>query len=315
MERPPLKLANVQVDEQDFAFFALGLDTPDFIRPTEVKSYRTDKRALALVSAVQQGKDIAGTDFSGINLTGADLSGADLSGVNLSGAVCYKTRFNRANLAGANFSDAYVEAVDFSDADLTDAEFKHAFIRDVRTDGANMSAALKNRFSAMEAMIKAIESGALDIRFLTRADLNRLDLRRIDLSRVDLEGIDLSAFVLEGVNLCGVHINPAVLMSMNDLRRHQLDVKKMADKAVKRATLKLEQENREALAFYAKDELKKKDKKASMKKKKLSRPAMKGTGQVPVDVNTGTNALDRPKKVRGRGPTARGARGRKEHGN
>lgn len=248
--RPELKLANVKVSEKEMAYFALGIGMPDFELPSEKKTWKSDAQAVSLLKAIQNGEDVSGQDFSGVNLTKADLSGADLTMVCFKGATFFKTNLSGANLSGADLSESYMEECDLSDADLTDVNWEKAYLRSLKTDGARLDEKVRARLAAQAFLIEQLEKGLIDIRFLTKEDLLHLDLRRIDLSKIDLDGIDLSAFVLEGVNLRGVHIDPKMLMSLEQLHHYHQFIQELDEKQVKLETLKLAKEKRLEMEKY-----------------------------------------------------------------
>lgn len=250
-ERPGMKVANVKVTDADMVYFSLGLGTAEYILPTERDDYRSDARAVALVADVRAGKDLSGRDFSGINLKNADLSGGCFSGCNFSGAVFYKTNAHGADFSKADFTEAYLEGVDFSKANLTQACFKRVYARALILDEAQIDEAERKRFDALELLIEKIESGEIDIRFLSKADLLGLDLRRLDLTHVDLDGVDLSSFVLEGVNLRGVYIDPKQLMSLEGLMHYYAEVRAMNAKRLQMETLRVMKENADKNQAYA----------------------------------------------------------------
>lgn len=250
-ERPGMKVANVKVTDADMVYFSLGLGTAEYILPTERDDYRSDARAVELVADIQAGKNLSGRDFSGINLKNADLSGGCFSGCNFSGAVFYKTNASGADFSEANFTEAYLEGVDFSKANLTHACFKRVYARALILDEAQIDDAECRRFEALELLIEKIESGEIDIRFLSKADLLGLDLRRLDLTHVDLEGVDLSSFVLEGVNLRGVYIDPKQLMSLDGLMHYYAEVRAMNAKRLQMETLRVMKENADKNQAYA----------------------------------------------------------------
>ena len=251
MKRPGMKIANVKVTDADMVYFSLGLGTAEYVLPTERDDYRSDARAVALVADVRAGKDLSGRDFSGLNLKNADLSGGRFHGCTFAGAVFYKTNAKNADFSKADFTEAYLEGVDFSNADLSDADFKRVYARALRLDGARVDEDARRRFDALEVLIEKIESGEIDIRFLSRADLLGLDLRRLDLTHVDLDGLDLSAFVLEGVNLRGVYIDPKQLMSLEGLMHYYADVRAMQAKRLQTEAQQALRENQAKIKAYA----------------------------------------------------------------
>ena len=275
LERPEMKTQTAKITEEDWAYFSLGIDKTEFILPSERADYKSDPRAVALVEAVKAGKDLSGQDFSGVNLKGADISGAKLQGANLQGAILYKTTANKCDFKGANFDGAYIEYFDGSGSDFRDASFKHVFVRNTNFKKAKIDEKELSKFAAIEQLIHLIESGQLDIRCLSKADLMHLDLRRIDLTNVDLEGVDLSGLILEGVNLCGTYIDPKQLMSLEGLQHYHQFVQKKKEQKLKLETLKVIQAKAKELDVYAaKQKLTKKTPDAP--RKKLKRPPLKG---------------------------------------
>ena len=103
-----------------------------------------------------------------------------------------------------------------------------------------------------------------------------MDLRRIDLSKIDLEGIDLSAFVLEGVNLRGVHIDPKMLMSLEQLHHYHQFIQELNEKEIKLETLKFAKEKHlEMEKYHQKQQDELKQNKKLILKKKQKRPLEK----------------------------------------
>ena len=274
LQRPEMKTQSAKITEEEWSYFSLGIDKSEFILPSELADYKSDPRAVALVEAIKAGEDLSGRDFSGVNLKGADISGAKLQGANLSGAIFYKTTANKCDFQGANFDGAYLEYFDGSSSNFTGASFKHVFVRNTNFKKAKIDEKELAKFSAIEQLIRLIESGQLDIRCLTKQDLMHLDLRRIDLSKVDLEGVDLSALVLEGVNLCGTYIDPKQLMSLEGLQHYHRLVQKMNETKLKMETLKVIQAKSKELDAYAKREAE--NKKTDTSFKKARRPKPKG---------------------------------------
>ena len=247
-----MKLADTKVSEKDMIYFSLGLEAEDYLLPSERGNYKTDPRAVQLVQDVRAGKDLSGHDFSGINLKGADISGGHFAGASFKGAVFYKTDAHGADFTGCDFTEGYFEDSDFSDSILTDAIFEKTYLRTLKTNNATLDEDLEKRLTAMEFLIKKIESGEIDIHCLTRSELMCLDLRRLDLSKVDVSDLDLSMFNLEGVNLRGVYINPLQKLSMDQWQSDLLAVEKLNEKKLKEETLKALKAKREELAEYAK---------------------------------------------------------------
>ena len=274
--RPELKLANVKVSEKEMAYFSLGIGSPDVQLPSEKMTWRTDARAVSLVRAIQNGEDVQGKDFSGVNLTKADLAGADLRGISFKGSVFLKTNLVGANLTGVDLSEAYLEDCDLSGADLTDVNWEKTYTRNLNIDGAILDEKARARLSAQAFLIEQLEKGLIDIRLLSQEDLHCLDLRRIDLSKIDLEGIDLSAFILEGVNLRGVHIDPKMLMSLEQLHHYHQFIQELNEKEIKLETLKFAKEKHlEMEKYHQKQQDELKQNKKLILKKKQKRPLEK----------------------------------------
>lgn len=251
LSRPEMKIANVKVTDAEMAYFELGIGQPEFVLPSERDDYRSDARAVELVRAVKAGEDLSGCNFKGINLKKADLSGARLAGANLSEAILYQTSFKGADLKGTHFTGAYLEGVDFEDADLTGAHFEGVFARALTLNRAQIDEEALKKLTALELLIQKIESGEIDIRFLSRADLLCLDLRRLDLTHVDLEGLDLSGFILEGVNLRGTYIDPKQLMSLEGLQHYYMSVRALTAKRLMEEEAKTLGARGEELTRYA----------------------------------------------------------------
>lgn len=275
MTRPAMKVADTKITDSDMMYFSLGIDTQEFILPSVRDDYRSDKRAVELVQAVKAGIDLQGRDFSGVNLKGADISGACLKGANLSGAVFYKTTAKNCDFEGADFTEAYMEEVDFEGSDFSGADWNRIYARKLNLKNTAIDEKDLKKLTALEFLIKQIEAGHIDIRFLSKSDLLHLDLRRLDLTNVDLKGIDLSAFDLEGINLRGVYIDPNRLLSLEGLLHYYREVEKMDAKAIKTATLKFAQARKKELQEYAKNELENADKRVYTPQNELFRPPLK----------------------------------------
>lgn len=275
LERPEMKAQSAKITEEDWAYFSLGIDKEEFILPSERSDYKSDPKAVALVEAIRAGKDLSGQDFSGVNLKGADISGAKLQGANLQGAIFYKTTANKCDFKGANFDGAYMEYFDGSGSDFRGASFKHVFVRNLNLKKAKIDEKELSKFAAIEHLIRLIETGQLDIRCLSKADLMHLDLRRIDLTNVDLSGVDLSGLILEGVNLCGTYIDPKQLMSLEGLKHYYQLVQKKSEKKLKLETLKVIQTKAKELDAYAAKQITN-TRKPLAPRKKLKRPPLKG---------------------------------------
>ena len=271
LKRPEMKIANTKVSEKDMIYFSLGLDSEDYVLPSERESYKSDPRAVQLVQDIRACKDLSGRDFSGINLKGADISGAHFAGSSFKGAIFYQTDAHGSDFTDCDFTEAYFEDSDFSDSVLTGAEFRKTYLRKLKTDNAEMDEELSKRLTAMEFLIHKIETGEIDIHCLTQSELMCLDLRRLDMSKVDVSDMDLSMFNLEGVNLRGVYINPLQKLSMAHWQKALLDVEKLSEKKLKEETLKVLKEKHIELDKYSK---KQKDIK-EIKSKTLSRPLPK----------------------------------------
>ena len=271
LKRPDMKLANTKVTEKDMIYFSLGLDSEDYVLPSERNDYKSDARAVRLVADIRAGKDLSGQDFSGINLKGADISGGHFAGASFKGAIFYKTDAHGADFSDCDFTEAYFEDSDFSDCTLTGANFQKTYLRKLKTDNADMDTDLEKRLTAMEFLIKKIESGEIDIHCLTRSELMCLDLRRLDMSRVDIDGLDLSAFNLEGVNLRGVYINPLQKLSMDQWQKDLLAVEQLSEKKLKEEHLKAIKSRQQELTEYAKQQTEVK----AVRTKKIVRPPQK----------------------------------------
>ena len=122
LKRPEMKLANTKVSEKDMIYFSLGLETEDYVLPSERDNYLSDPRAVQLVQDVRAGKDLSGKDFSGINLKGADISGGHFAGASFKGAIFYQTDAHDSDFSGCDFTEAYFEDSDFSQAILSGAD-------------------------------------------------------------------------------------------------------------------------------------------------------------------------------------------------
>ena len=268
LQRPSMKLANTKVTEKDMIYFSLGMDSEDYILPSERDDYKSDARAVQLVADIKAGKDLSGQDFSGINLKGADISGGHFAGSSFKGAIFYKTDAHGSDFSDCDFTEAYFEDSDLSDSVLTGAQFQKTYLRKLKTDNAQMDADLEKRLTAMEFLIKKIESGEIDIHCLTRSELMCLDLRRLDMNKVDVSDIDLSMFNLEGVNLRGVYINPLQKLSMNQWQKDLMAVEKLSEKKLKEETLKLAKNKRLELESYASQQTEIRD----VKSKAVTRP-------------------------------------------
>lgn len=273
LKRPEMKLANTKVSEEDIAYFSLGLADEDFLLPSDMNDYTHDARAVRLVADIRAGKDVSGRDFAGINLKGADISGARLAGADFSKAVFYKTKADDCDLRDADFTDAVLEESSFANADMRGACFKRTYTRKLRLDGAQLDESAQNYLTAMDMLIAQIESGAIDLRGISRQDLLSLDLRRLDLSQVDLSGIDLSPFILEGVNLRGVYIDPKHLLSLAQLHRTQYRAAKLSEKKLKEETLRVVKDKEKKLVQYGKQKAEKPQ--PPVKTKKPRRPPVK----------------------------------------
>ena len=281
LKRPDMKLANTKVTEKDMIYFSLGLDSEDYVLPSERDDYKSDARAVRLVADIRAGKDLSGQDFSGINLKGADISGGHFAGASFKGAIFYKTDAHGADFTDCDFTEAYFEESDFSDCMLTGACFQKTYLRRLKTDNAEMDADLEKRLTAMEFLIKKIESGEIDIHCLTRSELMCLDLRRLDMSKVDITGLDLSAFNLEGVNLRGVYINPLQKLSMDQWQKDLLAVEQLGEKKLKEEHLKAVKARQKELADYAKKQTEIEE----VRTKKPVRPMKKQDEFAPVPLS------------------------------
>lgn len=274
-KRPEMKIANVKVSDQDMMYFSLGIDIEDFELPSSRKDYRSDARAVALVQAIKAGKNLTGENFAGINLKGADISGGNFEGADFSGAIFYKTTAKNCSFAGADFTEAYLEDTNFDGSDFTEVSLKRVYARNLNLDNVQMDESDRKKLDAFEFLIQQIESGQIDIRCLSKADLLGLDLRRLDLSKVDLEGIDLSGFILEGVNLRGVYIDPKQLMSLEGLQHYHKFVENLSEKKIKLETLKFAQSHQQEMKLYAQKQMEDIDKTVYTPKEQLVRPNFK----------------------------------------
>lgn len=278
LQRPEMKLANTKVSDKDMIYFSLGLDSEDYVLPSERDDYRSDARAVKLVQDIKAGKDLSNQDFSGINLKGADISGGHFSGASFKGAIFYKTNAHGADFTGCDFTEAYFEESDFSDCLLKEAVFQKTYLRKLTVQNADMDEDLEKRLHTMEVLIALIESGKIDIHCLTRSELMCLDLRRLDMSKVDVSDLDLSMFNLEGVNLRGIYINPLQKLSMDQWQKDLLAVEKLSEKKLKEETLKAVKAHRKELAEFAKSQTEIKD----IKTRQLARPRLKRDEFKPI---------------------------------
>lgn len=276
LRRPQMKTQQAKITDEDWQYFSLGIDKQEFILPSKRQDYTSDPRAVALVQAIKNGQDLSGQDFSGINLKGADISGGNFQGANFAGAIFYNTTARNCHFDQANFDGAYWENFDASESCFTDASFHHIFIKNITLDGSEIDEKELAKFSALEHLMRLIESGQLDIKSLSKTDLMHLDLRRLDLSKVDLEGIDLSMLVLEGVNLCGTYIDPKQLMSLAGLEHYHCSVQTMKEKKLKLETLKVIQSKNNELSRYSKKQAQLKKQNPETPNDKLKRPLPKG---------------------------------------
>ena len=271
LQRPSMKLADTKVTEKDMIYFSLGMESEDYILPSEREDYKSDARAVQLVEAIKAGKDLSGQDFSGVNLKGADISGGHFAGASFKGAIFYKTDAHGADFSDCDFTEAYFEDSDFSDSDLTGANFQKTYLRKLKIDNAKADEDLKKRMTAMEFLIAKLESGEIDIHCLTQSELMCLDLRRLDMSKIDVTDIDLSMFNLEGVNLRGVYINPLQRLSMAQWQKDLMTVEKLNEKKLKEETLRVMKGKRLELETYAAKQTEVKE----VKSKSVARPAMR----------------------------------------
>lgn len=250
VKRPQLKTAPASAAEEERVFFSLGPDAAPFVPAAEREDYRSDPRARALIRDIQAGKDLFGREFDGVNLKNADISGGKLRGASFKNALFFNTQARSCDLGEADFSEAYLEASDLTDTELRGALWTRAYLRRLKWTQALTDAPAQSRLEAMERLIAAIESGKVDLRSISPADLMCLDLRRLDLTHVDLTGIDLSCFNLEGVNLRGTHVNPLRLMSLEGLQRYHLFVQRLNEKKLKTAVLEVLKKMKKELAAF-----------------------------------------------------------------
>lgn len=276
LQRPQMKTQQAKITDEDWQYFSLGIDKQEFVLPSQRQDYTSDPRAVALVEAVKNGQDLTGKDFSGVNLKGADISGGNFQGANFSGAIFYNTTAKNCHFEQANFDGAYWENFDASGSYFTDASFHHIFVKNITIEDAEIDEKELAKLSALEYLIYLIESGQIDIKSLSQADLMHLDLRRLDLSKVDLSGVDLSMLVLEGVNLCGTYIDPKQLMSLAGLEHYHCSVQKMKEKKLKLETLRVIQAKNNDLNRYAQEQAQLKKQKSETPRNKLKRPLPKG---------------------------------------
>ncbi len=254
LQRPKMKIANTRVTDADMIYFSLGAGEADYVLPSERNDYRSDARAIALVQAVKDGKDLSGQDFSGVNLKGADLSGGRFKGANFSNAIFYKTKARDCDFEGADFTGASLEKCDFTNSRMTDIVLRRTFARDNGYDGAELDEHSEKYFHSLERLILLIERGDIELNALSNSDLRCLDLRRMDLSTVDLWGIDLSLFALDGVNLCGTYLDPKQILSLQGWLLYLHDFRKMEEKRLKLEAIQVEKELQVKLAEYAQNE-------------------------------------------------------------
>lgn len=255
LKRPEKKYADVKVTEKDIVYFSLGIDTEDFILPSQRKDYRSDSRALALIEAIKSGKDLSGQDFTGVNLKGADISGGRFKGSNFSKACFYETKAQGCDFTQADFTDASIEKSDLTESVFKGSTFKRTFARDNDFTGAIVDDGAIRFFTALEKIILLIEQGELDIRELSKEDLLCLDIRRLDFTNIDLEGLDLSVFALDGINLSGTYIDPKQLMSRDGLNQYYIDVQKLKDKKRRELALEVLNDKKEQLLSFFKQEV------------------------------------------------------------
>lgn len=256
MKRPEKKFQDVKVTAEDVALFTLGIENKEFILPSERNNYLSDKRALALLEDIKNGKDVSNQDFQGINLKGADISGANFEGCNFSKACFYQTKAVGCNFNGAQFDDAYIEASDFSNSCFKQNSFKRLFSRNNSFNTAQTDEDFEDYLTNFDKFLSLIERGKIDIRTLSKNDLLCVDIRRLDLTKVDLSGIDLSYFALDGINLSGTYIDPKQLLSLKGLQKYYFDLRKTKDKKRKQMEESILKENEEKLISYAKKQLK-----------------------------------------------------------
>ncbi len=281
LKRPLKKYAAVKVSEKDMICFSLGIDIDEFILPSQQKNYQYDKRVLALLQDIKNGKSIANRDLSGYNFKGADISGVDFSNCILKNATFYNTKANKCQFTNADFSNAYIENSDFNESDFTNCTLNATFINHNDFNLATIDKKGAAYITSLTQLIELIESGKLDLKTLSLEDLRHLDLRVLDFSHIDMSGIDLSVFDLEGVNLSGTYIDEKALDGRNFLEKTYLDIKNMQANKAAALHLRIMAENQQQLAETAQIESDKKPTRPikpaliPLKKPRLKRPAPK----------------------------------------
>ena len=65
IKRPQRKEASEKITDEDMIYFSLGIDTREFVLPSQRGDYHTDFRAVQLVENVRRGKRMKKMDFSG----------------------------------------------------------------------------------------------------------------------------------------------------------------------------------------------------------------------------------------------------------
>ncbi len=329
LQRPQMKIANTRVTDADMIYFSLGVGDSDFVLPSERNNYTSDARAVALVRAVREGKDLSGQDFSGINLKGADLSGGRFKGANFSNAILYQTTARDCDFEGVDFTDASLEKCDFTNSRMNGIVLRRTFARDNGYEGVEIDEQSEKYFHSLERLIHLIERGDIELKALSNADLRCLDLRRMDLSTVDLTDVDLSLFALDGVNLCGTYLDPKQILSLQGWLLYLHDFRKMTEKRLKQEAIQVEKELQMQLAEYAKNESENREDDIEIPEEYLVRPGrkrfrneevMEDTPPLPVkkttdDVTENTfspKTISQPKQIRRRVFGRRRTRGKQK---
>ena len=275
IKRPQRKEVSEKITDEDMIYFSLGIDTREFVLPSQRGDYHTDFRAVQLVENVRRGKRMKKMDFSGVNLKGADISEGHFEDCNFKGAVFYKTDASSCDFTGCCLDEAYIQDSDFDGSDFTHATFKRVFSKNNNWERAFLDEEASRYLTVLEKIIRLIEQGKIDIHTLSKSDLLHLDIRRLDFSKIDLEDLDLSMFALDGINLCGTYIDPKQLMSLEGWNSYCLDLRKTKEMTRARLCRRIMTEQEENLRQYAQRQ-QKVDK--TIHTKKLKRPSVKQEG-------------------------------------
>lgn len=275
LKKPQRKDASEKITDEDMIYFSLGIDTREFILPSQRGDYHTDFRAVQLVENIRRGKRMKQMDFSGVNLKGADISEGHFEDCNFKGAVFYKTNASTCDFTGCCFDEAYMEDSIFDGSDFTNATFKRVFSKNNQWKNAFLDEEAGRYLTVLEKIIKLIEQGKIDIHTLSKSDLLHLDIRRLDFSKIDLEDLDLSMFALDGINLCGTYIDPKQLMSLEGWNSYCLDLRKTKEVTRARLCRRIMTEQEENLRRYAQTQQKATD---TIRTKKLKKPTIKQEG-------------------------------------